>query len=76
MSSQYQTPSVICIEGRPQHLSLYADDILLYVSNPELSIPPLLELIEKCVSLSGFTINWEKSELMPVSDDLYKKIFS
>ncbi len=62
----------IVIDGRPQHLSLYADDILLYVSNPELSIPPLLELIEKCGSLSGFTINWEKSELMPVYDDLDK----
>ncbi len=62
----------IVIEGRPQHLSLYADDILLYVSNPELSIPPLLELIEKFGSLSGFTINWEKSELMPISDDLDK----
>ncbi len=48
----------IVIDGRTQHLSLYADDILLYVSNPELSIPPLLELIEKCGSLSGFTINW------------------
>ncbi len=38
-----------------------------------MSIPPLLELIEKFGSLSGFTINWEKSELMPVSEDLDKK---
>lgn len=65
------TPTVI--EGRPQYLSLYADDILLYVSNPEMSIPLLLEIIYKFSSLSGFTINWEKSELMPVSDDLDKK---
>lgn len=65
------TPTMI--EGRPQYLSLYADDILLYVSNPDMSIPPLLEIIETFSSLSGFTINWEKSELMPVSDDLDQK---
>ncbi len=72
-SSQYPNIAPILIEGRLQHLSLYADDILRYVSNPELSIPPVLELIEKFGSLSGFTINWEKWELMPVSDDLDKK---
>jgi len=73
---QHLNIAPITIKGRPQHLSLYADDIILYISNPEMSIPPLLELIEKFSSFSGFTINWEKSELMPVSDDLDKKFFS
>lgn len=67
---QHLNIAPIVIEGRLQHLSLYADDILLYISNPETSIPPLLQLTEKFGHLSGFTINWEKSELMPVSDDL------
>jgi len=73
---QHLNIAPITIKGRPQHLSLYADDIILYISNPEMSIPPLLELIEKFSSFSGFTINWEKSELMPVSDDLDKKFLA
>lgn len=48
------------------HLSLYADDILLFVSNPEDSIPSIMEVFNHFGSLSGFQINWEKSELMPV----------
>lgn len=70
---QHLSITPIKTEGRHQHLSLYADDILLYISNPEKSIPPLFDLIDKFGSFSGFTINWEKSELMPISDDLDKE---
>lgn len=64
-----QNPQIspIDMNGRKHHLSLYADDTLLYVSNPQASIPPLLTVIDDLGSLSGFSINWDKSELMPVS---------
>lgn len=48
---QHPRISPVFIKGQKHRLSLYADDILLYVSNP---------------TLSGFQINWEKSELMPI----------
>lgn len=58
------------IKGIPHHLSLYADDILLYISNPQKSVPSVLALIKTFGTFSGFTINWEKSELMPVTTNI------
>ena len=37
--------SPIAVNGTTHHLSLYADDMLLYISSPQTSIPPLLQLI-------------------------------
>lgn len=47
-------------------ISLYADDVLLYVTKPLSSIPVILDLISHFGSFSGYTINWLKSELMPI----------
>lgn len=60
----------ITIEGRQQHISVYTDDVLLFVADPETSVPPLLDLLEHFGALSGFTINWNKSELMPLTDKI------
>lgn len=51
-------------------ISLYADDTLLYFSDPEISVPPLLDFVESFGKLSGYTINWGKSEFMPLSDSM------
>lgn len=47
-------------------ISLYADDILMYITRPQTSMPVLLETIELISSFSGYRINWGESELMPV----------
>ena len=47
-------------------ISLYADDVLLYITKPEISIPTLLDLITQFGLLSGYRINWNKSELMSI----------
>lgn len=52
------------------HISLYADDVVLFLSHPEESLPPLLELIKTIGELSGYTINWDKSEFLPLKGDL------
>ncbi len=57
----------IIIQDRQQHISLYADDVLLFVADPEASVPPLLDLLETFGAFSGFTINWSKSELLPLT---------
>ncbi|KAJ8015325.1 hypothetical protein DPEC_G00024950 [Dallia pectoralis] len=41
-------------------LGLYADDTLLYLSDPEVSVPPLLNFIYSFGELSGYAINWGK----------------
>ena len=42
-------------------LSLYADDMILYIENPKDSTPKLLELINKFSKVEGYEINIHKS---------------
>ena len=42
-------------------LSLFADDMLLYIENPKDSIRKLLELISEFSKVAGYTINTQKS---------------
>ena len=42
-------------------LSLYADDMLLYIENPNVSTPKLLELIDNFSKVAGYEINIQKS---------------
>ena len=42
-------------------LSLFADDMILYIENPKASMPRLLELIQQFGSVAGYKINAQKS---------------
>ena len=42
-------------------LSLFADDMILYIENPKDSIRKLLELINEYSEIAGYKINTEKS---------------
>ena len=42
-------------------LSLFADDMILYVENPKYSIRKLLELISEFTKVVGYKINTQKS---------------
>lgn len=54
--------------GRMEHkLFLYADDMLLLSTNPETTVPQILSLIDTFSHISGYKINWGKSEVMPLS---------
>lgn len=48
-------------------LSLYADDLLLYVSKAESTIPHIIQLIHEFGEISGYKLNLQKSELMPLN---------
>lgn len=56
--------------GVEHHISLYTDDVLLFLSDPERSLPFLSYLIRELQALSGYTINWQKSEFMPLYDNI------
>lgn len=51
-------------------IGLYADDVVLTLSDARTSLSPLLDLINGFGKLSGFTINWQKSLFMPLADGL------
>ena len=54
--------------GTQHKISAYADDIILFISDPKASISPLLQLINTFGSFSGYKINWGKSKLVPLSN--------
>lgn len=56
------------IAGQVEHkLFLYADDILLVSSNPQIAAGNIGSIIKSFSAISGYTINWSKSEAMPLS---------
>uniref|UniRef100_A0A803JEC5 Reverse transcriptase domain-containing protein n=1 Tax=Xenopus tropicalis TaxID=8364 RepID=A0A803JEC5_XENTR len=46
-----------------EKVSLFADDILVYLANPAQSLPALLLEIQKFGKFSGLKINWDKSQV-------------
>lgn len=48
-------------------LSLHADDLLLYVTDPTIFIPSALGILENFSSFSGYKLNLRKSECFPIN---------
>ena len=49
------------IDKEEVKLSLFADDMILYIENPKDSTPRLLELIQQFSNVAGYKINAQKS---------------
>lgn len=61
------------VQDSEEHkMFLYADDILLLIRDPSTSVPEVLSTIEHFSRLSGYLINWQKSEAMPVSKNCFQ----
>lgn len=56
--SAIRSITVGCVEMR---LSLYADDLLLFLKDAVDAFPPLLDLINIFGSFSWYSINWKKN---------------
>ena len=56
--------------GDTEHkVSLYAGDLLLFISYPTASLPPVLSLLSEFGKLSGYKLNLNKSELFPINTE-------
>ena len=69
-------PDIKGVEGGgiEHKLMLYADDILFLTSDPQNSLPSLMNVIGKYSELSGYKINWSKSEAMPISKHCHPQV--
>ncbi|XDV28526.1 hypothetical protein PO909_031812 [Leuciscus waleckii] len=53
--------------GSKQHkIALYADDILIFLSSPQRSIYAIMDILNEFSTISGYRINFNKSEAMPL----------
>lgn len=59
--------------GTEHKLFLYADDILAVLTDPTQSLPALLTCVESYSKLSGYKINWYKSDGMPLSTTCHSR---
>lgn len=55
-------------------ISLYADDVLVYVSDPLNSIPSLMECFAKFGTLSGYKVNVNKTEALALNSSTTHQI--
>lgn len=53
--------------GIEHRVSLYADDLLLYVCDPLTSIPHILSILNTFGTISGYKLNISKSECFPIN---------
>lgn len=57
----------IDINSHTYKLNLFADDTVVCLRDPEFSLPHLISAIDAFGAISGFTINYSKSELYPIA---------
>lgn len=60
--------STLQFPQRRLHISLYADDVVVHVRDPETHLSPLLREFIKFRRFAGLQINWSKSSIIPLTD--------
>lgn len=53
--------------GFEHRVLLYADDLLLFITDPNSGVPAILSILDKSSSFSGYKLNLQKSECYPIN---------
>lgn len=61
--------SGISVGGRTLKLSMFADDMLLFISDPIISLQSIISTLDQFSAFSGFRVNHAKSNLLPLASD-------
>ena len=48
-------------------MGLFADDILIYLQNPNLTLPKLMATLDEYCQKSGYKLNITKTQILPFS---------
>ncbi len=67
-TSHQEIGSIDKIHDHNHCISLYADDIILYLDHFDVSVSSVIKEFDNFSSLSGYKINWSKSALMPINN--------
>lgn len=57
----------VTIGGEDHVVSLFTDDMVIYLTNPSISLPSLMAVIQMFGQVSGLAINYSKSEIHAIA---------
>lgn len=61
--------------GKEHKVSLFPNDLLIYISDPSKSVPAIISILNKFGQLSGYKINVSKSILFPIKTIKDQQLF-
>lgn len=60
-------PLAQAIRQNPEVVTLFADDIITYLQNPDMLLPELMSTLKEFGALSGYNLNITKTQVLTIN---------